>query len=322
MGSSAKTNTTQKSEPWQVQQPYLQTAFQTAQNNLDNATANTYNGQQVAQFNPDQLSTFRNMLGFANANGAADTSGAVGTNLANQGSSAISDALERLKSFSTSGGTDANIAAATKYANNPATDGLIDGALRDARRSVSEQALPQVARSAAATGNTMSSRRAISEGIIERGLADKTADVSSTIRSDQFNKGLQLAQADSQFKDTAMLDAFKTMGGLGGDAAKSGVDALTSSIAQKTGLFDLANQGGAGLRDADQAAIDNAKGMSEYATGNAWDNLMKYYGIVGSQNWGGTTTGEKSETPSIFNVIGGLLGAAGSFGSGFGFGKK
>lgn len=306
--STATKDTT--TAPWAVQAPYLSSAFEQAKGTQEAANSNTYTGQQVAQFTPDQLSTFQKMIGYGGSTAGADTSQTVGTNTATTGFNALSEALKGLQGYTPGGGTQSNIDAATAYANNPATDGMIDAAMRDSRRSVSEQVLPQLARSNAINGNTMSTRNAISQGIVERGLADKTADVSSTIRGQQFDKGLQLAEQNSQSNNNLILDALKSSASAGGSAIGTGVNAIGSGIDQMKGLFDIANAGGAGQQGALQAAIDDAKGQKEYANNEAWKNLQNYFGVVGAANWGGTSNTTETSTPSTWNQIGSALGMA------------
>lgn len=295
-------------QPWEIQAPYLSQAFQGASDALGNSNANKYTGQQVAQFTPDQLANFQRMIGYGGNSAGANTSTNVGINTANAGAGALSGALSGLSSFTPQGGTQSNIDAATAYANNPATDGMITAAMRDANRSVSEQALPQLARSSALSGNTMSSKNAITQGVIARGLADKTADVSSQIRGDQFNRGLSLAEQNSQSNNNLLLDALKASGTLGGAAVGQGVGAIGSGITQQGGLFDIANAGGAGIQQNTQNQINNDKGMAEYASGTDWQNIQNFFKIIGANNWGGTTQGEQTSTPSMWSTIGSGLG--------------
>lgn len=310
--TSTKTSDTSTS-PWSVQAPYLSQAFTDAKGTQDAANANTYTGQQVAQFTPDQLATFQKMIGYGGSTAGADTSQAVGTNTANLGYNALSEAFKGLQGFTPGGGTQSNIDAATAYANNPATDGMIDAAMRDSRRSVSEQVLPQLARSNAINGNTMSNRNAISQGIVERGLADKTADVSANIRGQQFQQGLQLAEQNSQSNNNLILDALKSAASAGGSAIGTGVNAIGSGIDQMKGLFDIANQGGAGQQSAIQAAIEDEKGQMEYANDEAWKNLQNYFGVVGAANWGGQSNTKETSTPSTWSTIASGLGMAHAF---------
>lgn len=312
---SSQTQTTQtNSAPWAVQQPYLQQAFGTAAQNLNAGAGGVYNGQQVAQFSPDQLAIFRRMTGYGDTGNADAISGA-GAGAATSGSNAVQDALRGMAGYTPTGGVESNINAAAAYANNPETQGMIDAAMRDARRSVSEQALPGIARASAVSGNTMSSRRGISEGIVERGLAEKTADVSSNIRGQQFDKGLALAEGGRQFDNSAILDALKARAGAGASALGAGTNAVGGGVDAASNIFNIANSGADGAgRVNSQNSIDNAKAMSEYGADRNNALLQAFYSIVGGNNWGGTSNGTATTTsnPSIWNTIGSALGVGAS----------
>jgi hypothetical protein len=305
--SGSSTQTQQQNSttnPWAVQTPYLTDAFAKAQG----ASNSSYSGDRVAQFTPDQLATFQRMIGAGNSPLGQSAGTTAGTLMG--GANAAEGAWQRLGSFIPQGGTDSNIAAANSYADAAVSPSAIDAVMRDARRSVSEGALPQIARASAVSGNALSSKRQIAEGIVERGLADKTADVSATMRSDAFNKGLTLAEGSRQFDNTAMLDALKSGGSLGISSASSGIQGAGSSVDTLGKLFELANTGGAGMQAANQASLDNNIAKSD----SVWDNLARYYGIVGANNWGGTSSGTATttKTPSAWEVIGGLMSAGGS----------
>ncbi|WP_249156708.1 tail fiber domain-containing protein [Bradyrhizobium sp. KB893862 SZCCT0404] len=261
---------------------------------------------------PEQLANYKAMIARGGDMSGADTSTNVGMSTANAGSSALGTALQGLTNYKPTGGTDSNIAAATAYANNPAVDGMVASAMRDATRQVSEQTLPQLQRSSALTGNTLGTRSAISQGLVERGLADATADTSANIRGNLFNAGLQLAENGRQADNSASLSALNSAAGAGNSAVNSGVGAIGSGISQAGGLFDLANTGGSGLQQNAQNAIDNSKGMSEYANGTAAQNLQNFFNIIGSNNWGGTQTGTSTSTPSTWSTIGSALGMGAS----------
>lgn len=359
--------------------PYLQGGWAQAGNLLQQSKANPYSGPMLAQLTPEQLQNFQNMTGFANnsgtprfsnnvAAGAQRTAGglaATGAGLAGagagltntgtgmlaqggattgQGTSAMLDAIHGLGGYSPTGGVDANVSAAQQYADNPALSGQVDAAMRDARRSVSEQALPQIAREAAASGNIGSSKRGLAEGVVQRGLAEKTADVSAQLRGNAYNQGLQLSEQGRQFDNNAMLQAMQSRGTLAGnlaqaglgqtgtgvntinagtnagqlglgyqnagmDASKLGLAANDTGMQQQLGLFDLANKAGAGNQVGNQLGIDDARLRAQNP--DAWQALQNYYGIVGSQNWGGTGTQTSTQTPSQMSQIGGMMGMAG-----------
>lgn len=316
-----KTENTQQSTQTQnyagFQLPYLTDAMSKASGIYSQGAGNLYGGDVLAGFRPEQVANFRNILGYAGGNTVPGQTAAAGGALTGAGIGGLTGALGGLGSFTPQGGTESNIAAARAYADNPAVGGMVDAAMRDARRGVYEDTLPQITRASALTGNTNSSTRGIREGIVERGLAEKTADVSAGIRGDLFNRGLQLAEGGRQFDNTATLDALSKRGTLGGSAAAMGLGSLGDSITQQLGLYGAAGTAGEGLRAGDQAALDAMRGKSEYGTDRLSQMLAQYYGIVGSNSWGSNSTGTKTtetETQaSPWTIAGGLAGAAGGF---------
>ena len=312
MSTQSKQETSSTTNPWAVQAPYLQQAFSGASDALNKTNANTYSGQQVAQFTPDQLATFQRMVGYGGDLSGANATSSAGTGTMTAGASAIQQALGGLGSYTPTGGTSSNIAAASQYADNPYISGQVDAAMRDANRQVNEQALPGQQRSAALTGNTMSSKNALAQGVIQRGLAEKTADVSANLRGQAYNTGLNLAEQGRQYDNSAILDALRSSAAAGTGAFSTGVGATSSGIDQAKGLFDIANAGGAGQQQNTQNQIDDAKTQKEYANSNTWQNLQNFYNIIGSNNWGGTSNGTTTSSPSFWNVLGGMMGSVGS----------
>lgn len=312
--SSQTTDQKQDSAPWTVQQPYLQQAFGQAQSNLSSANANTYTGQQIAQMTPEQLQTYQQMTGYGSNLSGANTATNTGMNAANAGSSALGTALSGLTGYTPHGGTQSNIDAATAYANNPAVDGMVTSAMRDATRNVTENVMPGISRSDAMSGNIMSSKDAISKGIVARGLADQTADTSANLRGQLFNSGLQLAENGRQADNSSTLNALTGAAGAGNAALGTGVGAIGSGATTAGNLFNIAATGGAGMQANAQTGIDNAKGMNEYANGQAAQNLQNFMSIIGGQQWGGQSTGTSTQTstPSVWNTIGSALGIGSS----------
>lgn len=316
--SKKETSTSQSSAtsaPWAPQIPYLQNAFSEAQKLYGQGTDNLYSGQQLAQFNPDQLATFQSMLDYGGSSGIPGQSQAAGTSLLGAGQGALGSSLSGLQGFTPSGSTESNIAAANQYADNPAIGGMVDAAMRDSVRNASESVLPALARQSAAGGNLNSSRTAISQGLVQRGLADQAGDISAGLRGNAYSQGLNLAQQGSQFNDTAILDALKSGGALGSGASGMGLGALQSAMGQQGTLFDMANAGGAGIRAGQQAGIDNAKMMSEYASGAPFDLLAKYFGIVGNTGYGSQTTGTQTGTKTSSDPMGSIGAGMNIFGS-------
>jgi len=257
---------------------------------------------------PDQLANFRNMIGYGSNLNGANTSGTVGATTANQGSSALGAALQGLTNYTPQGTPQDNIDYASKVASDGNVSALTQAAMRDATNQVNEQTLPALARANAMSGNTMSNRNAISQGLVERGLADTTADTSANIRGQLFNAGLSQAEQAREANNNSTLSALTSAADAGTGAVGTGVGAIGSGIDQAGNLFNLAGQGGAGLQQNNQNAIDNSKGVDEYANSQAAQNLQNFFNIIGGQNWGGTSSGTQTSTPSTWNTIGSALG--------------
>lgn len=319
--TSSKEKTQQTSStvenPWAVQAPYLQSGFEAAKGALSSSQNLTSPSNFVAQFNPEQLNIFQKMIGYGTGNDQlAGNTAAAGQALTNTGVGATQGALSGLEDFKPTGGVDTNIAEAGKYAANPQMDAMVTAAMRDSTRAVNEEALPAIARNAAATGNLSSSKRAISEGILQRGLADRTADVSAALRGDAYQKGIATAESGRQFDNNAALEALQQRGALGLSAAGAGVGANGAAIDQMGGLFDIANAGAGGMQAADQAKLDNELAKYGFDSNKLFEALNNYWGIVGSNSWGGTSnstgTKETTKTPSVLSSIGQAVGIGGS----------
>lgn len=309
--------------PWKPQQNYLKDIFGQAQDIFNSQSGNQYSGDQIAGFTPGQLDMFKNMQNFANTSPLAGMMQGYGTNMSDQGVNGVKTGMEGLTNFHPSGSVNGTIADAGLYADNPYISGQVDAAMRDANRQVYEGQIPQSQRNAALSGNTNSSKSALSEGVIKRGLAEKTADVSAGLRGDAYNHGLDLSQAQNQFNDTTNINRFSQIGGLGVNSFGLGQGSLNNSLDAAGTLFGIGQAGGAGEQAANQATLDNDRMMSEYANSQQWAPLMNYFNLIGSQNWGqsgntsqqgtGTTNTNGSTTASPAATIGGILGGIGSF---------
>jgi hypothetical protein len=200
MGSFFESETTSVADPgameaWNIAKPTQQFAntqgVNLAQQVLNNPA---YSGQRVADLNPFQTSSANNLGNFAN-------------NTANLGYGLINSGIGSLGAGAAVGGNAANIYGlagmdptqqiinqAGMYANNPYVDGMIDASGRDVTRQLMEQQLPSLARAASGAGNTNSSRTGVESAIMQRGAADRLADISSGIRGQFFGTGLNMAQ--------------------------------------------------------------------------------------------------------------------------------
>lgn len=314
MGGGGKQTTVERNvnEPWAGQRPYLNDIMSSAQNLYNQQRAEPgYQGEFFASPRPEQLDTFKGILNFANGQGqqAAGTQLAAGTIGAATGLQGATGALSGMQSMAGSDLTGANLANAQRYANNPYMSGMVDAAMRDATRTASEQTLPNLYRDAAATGNLNSDRAAIAQGVVERGLAEKAADVSAGLRGQAYSQGIDAAQRDQAMR-AGLLDS---QGSLGAGLAELGVGALSQGIDSQSALGEMAGAASDRLQMFDQAAIDNAMAKYEYNQQRPWDLLGQYYGIVGDKSWGSESTGTSvtKNKPSALSSVGAGLGILG-----------
>jgi hypothetical protein len=303
MGGGGQTKTTEvkneNHDPWSGQQPYLNQAFSEASNIYGQTKDNpAYSGDYEASVRPEAMQSFQNALGTAGQQSAV---GSAMTGMAPGLTSAGAGGL-----FHVAGDqTDATIRDAAKYADNPFMSGMVDATMRDANRQVAEQALPGIDRAAAGTNNLNSTRNGIAQGIVQRGLAEKAADVSANLRGGAYQSGIQTASDDL----TRRLQASTALGGLGTAVASTGSDLA------KNGL-DQSVLGSTMLQQGDQVGLDNALAKYETAQSQPWANLGNFWNIVGDKSWGGTVTGTSTSTqknsPSALSSIGSGVAVLGS----------
>lgn len=312
-GNKSKTTTQQSTGPWLGQQPYIKTAFSEAENLYNQGkTATPYSGDFVAQPNGQQDASYNGLYNFGMGQGqnAAGSLLNYGGILSQLGLDNTSGAMSGL--FGLSGDNTSTIQGnAQSYADSPYVSGMVDSAMRDAVRTASEETLPNLYRSASGSGNLNSDRAALAQGVVERGLAEKSADISADLRGSLYSKGLDLASGDI----TARMGALQALGGLGAGASGQGAANLQGGVNTGIGALGAAVQGADGQQMLDQNYIDNELAKYEYGQNYGWDNLGKFYSLVGANNWGSETTGTSitKQTPSALSTFGSILGTLGSF---------
>lgn len=310
---TATSSQTQTTTPWAMQTPYLSQAFQGAQTALNEAQGAKAPTDYTAQFTPQQLDAFQQMLNYGlSPSSSAAAAGAAGSQLTGAGTSAATGGLNTLSGINPASETANNITAANQYVAGQDIPSLVNAAMLDARRQANEQTLPSLARQAAGSGNINSSRTAIAQGIVDRGLAERAGALSAQLRGDAYDKGLALGQ---QSNNNALQAAMARVSG-GNATAGTGLSAGNSAINQQTGLFNIANNAIANQYNAAQAPLTNEAQQYQAAINDPFAALVNYYNIIGNRPWGsstvasGTATSEK--TPSGLSSLIGGIGAIGS----------
>jgi hypothetical protein len=316
MGSSTQeTSKNENTTPWAPQAAALTDAFGKAQTAYGQASQAKAPTDFVAQFTPDQLGVFKSMLGYGTGTSTAGTS-ATGGALQTAGTNATQGALSGLTNYDPTklNNTQSISDAANQYVSGQNIDAQVNNAMLNARQTARDVTLPGIDQAAAGSGNANSSRAGIAQGLVERGLAQQSADLGASLRSQAYQQGLQLASNNANANNTNSLGALTGAAGAGTNAANSGVNASSSAINDQKGLYDLATGGASGEQQAQQANLDNQNAQFQSGTQSPYAALQGLMSIIGSNNWGGQTTGSSTttKTPSAFETIGGLLGAGAS----------
>lgn len=304
---------TQTSQPWSEQIPYLTYGFGQAKDLYQQAAQNpVYQGQRVAALNPFS-SNIANMVG-----GYAPTSFGYGQNALSQGSqvagtgsSFAGNAADLYSRYTGIDPTQTILNNASQYANSPYAQGMIDAASRDVTRNLYENQLPTLAKAAAGSGNTNSTRAGVESAIAQRGAADRLADISSTVRGQLFNTGLQQAQSQFNQNLTNSLAANSQLA----NAYGTGLNAQLQGQQMVGNAFDQGTAAGNVFQNQNQNELNAEMQKFQEQQNNPMDLLSKYMGLV-QGNYGGTTT---TQMPSygggwqgaLTGALGGALGGAG-----------
>ncbi|HMU49899.1 MAG TPA: hypothetical protein PKA13_08985 [Geminicoccaceae bacterium] len=375
-GGSTKTET----KPWEGIRNQLARLAEQTQDYWESGDAQTpfYQGPTYAGLNSTGRQGIQQLLANANTNiAAAGRLGTTGQGLLQQGSqfganasglvqqanagpalsnaqalfnsSPLNPALKRASDVYQSAAKDPTAALiddAGRYADNQYTNGVIQNAVRDDVRAVTEDALPALNRSAAMGNNLNSSRTGVSEGILKRGLQDRIADVSATVRGDAYNNGLQTALAERGQSLDARLSANGQQAGLANQqlgnklAANSQLAGITAdnfgralSANQQVGqAYDMGLQGigtagqmrdaaagnqlkAGGLLQADQQGrYDDDFGRWRDEDNRTWDLFNRYSSSLNGT--GGQYTSQRGPAAGG-NIWGSLIGAAGTLGGAY-----
>lgn len=323
MGSSTQeTSKNENTTPWAPQAAALTDAFGKAQTAYGTASQAKAPTDFVAQFTPEQLGVFKSMLGYGSNTSTAGTS-ATGGALQTAGTNATTGALSGLGQYDPTklNNTDAITASANKYVDGQNIDAQVNNAMLNARQTARDVTLPQIEQNASITGNANSSRTGIAQGLVERGLAQQATDLGASMRGQAYKDGLSLASSNANANNANSLGALTGAAAAGTSAANSGVNASSTAIGDQGNLFNLAGTGATGGQQAQQANLDNQQAQFQSGTTAPYAALQQLMGIIGSNNWGSNSQGTSTttKTPSAFETIGGLLGAAAGGKKLFGF---
>ena len=309
-GPSQTTRTSETRDPWSGQQPYLLEAFRNAQDTYNRNTAQgAYTGDYVAAPSQQQYDAYGNAVtqGY-NAQNYNNGLLAHGAENYSSGTAGSTTAMNNLANFGSTDQTQANIDSARQYVAGMDIPGAVRAGMLQANQNASENAIPNIYRQAAASGGVNSDRAAISQGIVERGLAQQAAGLNAQLTNSAYAQGLQSAQTDNAQGILANQQA----GNIGDMLTRLGYASQTSGINNQTTINAQTTGGANGATALDQQTLNNL--MAQYNGGQNfdWSQLQNLMGIVGSANWGGSSTGTSTtqQNPSLLQNIGSGFGIA------------
>ena len=305
--SSTKTIDT-KTDPWAPQVPYLTGAFKAAQDAYNKNTAQgAYSGDYVAAPSQTQYDAYGNAVtqGY-NAQGVNNGMLSSGTNNAATGAAGAGTAMGGLLA---AGGdnTASNIASARAYADGLDIPGAVRASMYEANRNAAEGDIPNIYRAAAASGGVNSDRAALSQGVVERGLAEKSLGLGTQMYNSAYMSGLDNAQ-----KDNAMgVGANSAAGGIAGGLLNAGLQGQNAGIDNQTGLNANITGGANGATELDQQTLNNLMQKYNGGQGYSWSQLQNLMSIVGKPFGSQTKGTETTQTePSMMQNIGSGIGIA------------
>jgi hypothetical protein len=302
-GGSTTTTTNERFDtgPSSFQRPHLDRAFSAAEGIYNNRGQTPwYQGELYAGMSPEARAALDSMRGFASGTGlgSANTISSIGQSLA--GNSARAGGM--IDDYVNMSNPDAIMATANRFANDPLLQERIDASMGDIRRNLTENMLPSIDRAASAGGNINSSRAGIASGIAQRGAQSDMRRISTEMRGQAFDRGLDMARGAAESR----LNASRAFSDLGAQ----GIDALRSGAELGYGAFDRINQAGA-IEQADrQGQLDADFRRWEGNDNREWDMLSRYYDIIGRNQWGQSgTSSSRSRTRTSGSIINSLISA-------------
>ena len=249
--SAAQDRATEASmESFRFSKPYIQHVYDKGQNELSRTNAiGVYDGQTYA--GPNQFQIGGNI-----AAGNFGQMGLQGAHNIMRNSQGFADNYNALLGQT----QDDQMKGANEYALNN-SQGLIDAAMRNDYRNLTESTLPGINNAASMSGNMNSSRAGVADAIARRDFDDRYADTTATINEALRNDYLdqQNKQFDQAYNiNNRLADSY----GLGMNAFGSFADMMTGA--------------GANLQGFDQAALNDARQRFEDNRDFRLDNIIKY----------------------------------------------
>jgi hypothetical protein len=321
--SEKDTSTTGSTQPgFAPQVGALTTAFNGAQDAYGKASQAVAPTDFTAQLDPAAIAAFQQMIAQGGNLSVPNTMANTGTTLQNAGTSGVTGALSGLSGYNpaATNNTQSQVDAANQYVAGQNIPAQVKAAMQGATETARDVTMPGIEQNAAIGNNTNSTRTGIADGLVQRGLAEQSANLNGSLSGTAFANGLNLAQTTANNNNTENLGALSTAGNIGNTAANTGVNAGNASVADQGALSSEAAAGGAGLTAAQQAILNNEQQQYQSKVTSPFAAAQGLMSVAGTNNWGQNTTGtsDTTSTPSAWDTISGLMSSGGKLASGIG----
>lgn len=290
--SSIEQDRTDRMEGYNFSKPYIQRSYDRAEGALnDSLDQGAYQGQTYADQNPyfSAGNHYMGSMGAMGGQGAFDIM-QQGQGFANN----YADLYEQ-------GGAD-RMQQAQDYAIAN-SDGLVNEAMRDDKRQLTEQTLPGINMASSGGGNMNSSRAGMADAIANRGYDDRKADVTAGIQQNLM--GQSINQQNQQFTDQMRANQGLQQG------YGQGINAMNQFGNMMTGA-------GNNFMGYQQGYLNDQRNRYENQRDFALDQNIKYQdGILNNAVYN-TTPGDTPEKPNtLMSTLGGM---SSGFSAGMNFG--
>jgi len=258
-----------------------------------------YQGQTLAGPNNFQTGTANNMGQYGQNMQGQGYNMAQANNNFGQNSQGLYD---QFQGMSNAAANDDRMTTARDYATANSQP-LIDSAMRNDARTLTESTLPQINMGASGSGNANSSRAGTAEAIARRGYGDRLADVTGDINQSLMTQSLGQQNTQYNQQGTALNSAGNANAGIQ-NAYGTGMDTLSAG-----GQFGM--NAGNTLQGYDQAQLNDNQGRFE---GNR-DFGMNQYKDYMSGMLGKAPGSSQNVQPNLHNPLtSGVAGATAGYG--------
>ena len=353
-GGGTSTNTVEKSDPWEGQQPFLKDVFAQAQNRYNESGPSFFPDSTITDFNPLETSYQNQVVNYAQGGRPqamqAGAESAINTELFNPSGNAMYQATRGLAPYAQSGlnrasGFTGEQALDTtnaspimqqmlsgSVAQNPFIQNAVNSFADDAVSNFQQKVMPALRSSQTAYQPGGSSRGEISSGIAAGNVGRSIADFANRSYMDAFNSAQdqQMGAANLMEQARARRASEALQQGMGGfNTGLAGEQAIQGGLAtglsayptiSQTPIDMLGNVSDIGMtqRELDQQKLDEAVNRFQFEQNVQDQKLQNYANLVqgnyGSNNVSSQSRGGTSLAGNLGAGLGAVAGIAGLLG--------